>query len=167
MCANVDAITKNSPAISRLISRIRSRCSMYFSATSAIGMSKMSSSSSLMRWSNRSNGPSKLDSATRNGAAVRPSVDGLFEPSKFKCIGTTVLLGRSTCGLPMRRGDAQLFDVQTLGRSNGAAHLGDDRCGEGSGAAGAVLQNPLDAHRILHQLLALATSRVERAVEEV
>ena len=56
--------------MSRLISRICSRDSRYFSVISAMGMSKMSSLCSRMRWSSRSSGPSKLGSAHPEGVAA-------------------------------------------------------------------------------------------------
>ena len=59
MCASVAAITRYSPATSRLSACIASRYSRYFSVTKLIGMSKMSSSCSRIRCSSRSSGPSK------------------------------------------------------------------------------------------------------------
>jgi hypothetical protein len=62
--ASVAAISRYSPATSRLISCINSMVSTYCSAILAIGMSVTSTSLRRMRWSSRSSGPSKMGKLT-------------------------------------------------------------------------------------------------------
>ena len=62
--SRVAAITRKSPAMFRSSISISPMYSMYCRVTSSIGMSYMSTSSFLMRYSNRSSGPSKTSSLT-------------------------------------------------------------------------------------------------------
>src|SRR5919106_6524745 len=185
MCASEEAITRNSPAMSRFNSRIRSRCSRYLWAMSAIGMSKMSTLCSLMRWSRRSSGPSKFGSAIRKASAAGGGADSSLPGSldrvspgpavwpAFKKLPVPFRGGRAERRTPYQPAGAEInvhsrrrraFE-RASAQADGPADALDGGRGQLPRSARPVLEDAVDLSGIAQQLLAAPAGPIEGGVE--